>query len=205
MGKGSPTRTKILRRKFSRAILKILNITVHLKGEIPELDGTLYVSNHKSMIDPIIFLAYESASPVAKAPIAKYPLLGKAAEDTGIIFVNRSSDKSRSDTRRAIEDSLEGGENVLIYPEGTISKEEKLLPFKKGSFEVAAAHGYPVCPVQLVYPDSSYYWTSGSLLNHFKTAFVGRKTAVTLSFYPVLTSSDGQILLDRSYDLLNRG
>lgn len=203
IGMGSKLRSQRIRQKFANAVLRALNIRVVVEGEIPALNGVIFESNHKSMMDPIIFLSQASASPVAKAPISKYPLIGKAAKDTGIIYVDRNDDNSRAQTLVQMKEALIAGDNILIYPEGTISKDKDLLPFRNGSFILAADNAFPIGPVKITYPDESYHWTSGTLLNHFRQAFIGKSTVVHLEFFPIIESNDFTYLKERTYELLN--
>ena len=124
-------------------------------------------------MDPVIALAVLKGMPVAKAEIAKYPLIGFAAKRTGIIWVERENIRSRSAAKNAVEQALNEGRSVLLYPEGTISySPTKLRPFKKGSFYAALNANIPVLYCAIFYKTEHAYWKEeNSLLKQFLIHF----------------------------------
>lgn len=136
----------------------------------------LYVSNHRSMLDPLIQLGYIDAFIVSKAEVGSYPVLGRGARETGIILVHRHDHSSRRAALDAIEEKLISGYPVLIYPEATTHGGDLTGDFKKGAIEMAFQKGIPIVPVMIEYPDAGYYWTDSSLLSYFKRLFASRTT-----------------------------
>ena len=135
-------------------------------------DGAcLYVSNHRSMLDPLIQLGYIDAFIVSKAEVGRYPILGRGAKETGIILVERENHQSRKTALEAIERKLMSGYAVLIYREGTTHGGEFTGDFKRGAFELAQKNNIPVVPVMIEYPGPDYYWVDGPLLGYFKRIF----------------------------------
>lgn len=163
------------RRKFCKAALSILNIHFQQDGHL-QLGACLYVSNHRSMLDPLIQLGSIDAYIVSKAEVGNYPVLGRGAKETGIILVHRHDHNSRRAALDAIEEKLLSGFQVLIYPEATTHGGDLTGEFKKGAIEMAFRKGIPIVPMMIEYPDSSYYWTDGSLLAYFKRLFASRKS-----------------------------
>jgi 1-acyl-sn-glycerol-3-phosphate acyltransferase len=158
------------RRKFCRTALSILNIQYHHSG-FEHNGACLYVSNHRSMLDPLIQLAYIDAFIVSKAEVGNYPVLGRGAKETGIILVHRHDHNSRKAALDVIEATLKSGYPVLVYPEGTTYGGEFTGDFRKGAIDLAFSKGIPVVPVVIEYPDAGYYWTDDSLLGYFKRLF----------------------------------
>jgi lyso-ornithine lipid O-acyltransferase len=158
------------RRKFCKAALSILAIQYEQSG-LPYTGACLYVSNHRSMLDPLIQLGSIDAFILSKAEVGRYPVLGRGAKETGVILVHRHDQGSRKSALEAIEDKLLSGYPVLIYPEGTTHGGEFTGDFRRGAIELAYLRGIPVVPVMIEYPDSSYYWTEGSLLGYFTNLF----------------------------------
>src|SRR5690554_6929956 len=78
-----------LRKAWSKICLLILNFRVKYLGEVPRDRNYLFVGNHRSSLDPFVFLARHSANPVSRADVRNYPLVGKGAELSGIIFVDK--------------------------------------------------------------------------------------------------------------------
>lgn len=109
----------------------------------------IFMSNHQSNFDiPVLY----SALPVqfrwlAKAELFKIPLFGRSMRGAGYISINRSNRQSAFQSLVKAAESIRGGTSVMIFPEGTRSKDGVLLPFKKGGFVMAVDAGVPVIPV----------------------------------------------------------
>jgi len=123
----------------------------------------LLIANHTSYLDGLV-LGASLGFPrvVAMAGTRKVPIVGRLMEDMDCVFVDRSSGESRKATLDAISEHCTswspGDRPMMIFPEGTTSNGETLLPFKRGAF----AAGVPVRPAILVYtgqwdPASTYY------------------------------------------------
>jgi 1-acyl-sn-glycerol-3-phosphate acyltransferase len=106
------------------------------------------VSNHESYADIFLLshLPWEMKW-LAKDTIFKIPVMGWMMRMVGDIPVTRSS---RASTRQAIErcrDRLAKHVSVMIFPEGTRSRGQDLLPFKDGAFQLAIERGAPILPI----------------------------------------------------------
>jgi 1-acyl-sn-glycerol-3-phosphate acyltransferase len=163
------------RARFCRQALRILGIKYKHEGEMYSKGPCLYVSNHRSLLDPLIQLGYIDAFIVSKAEVGSYPLLGKGAKETGIILVHRESQSSRKAALSAIEKTLVSGYPVLIYPEGTTHGGDLPNDFRRGAIELASQLGIPIVPVMIEYPDPSYYWVDGTFMEYFIGKFSQKK------------------------------
>lgn len=159
-----------IRRSFCKSALRAFDIRVKVIGQYKDQQG-LIISNHRSMLDPLIQLAYLDVYILSKAEVGNYPMIGRGSRETGVLFVERDKDSSRKAALRSIENLLLAGSGVLIYPEGTTYTGDLTGNFRKGSFEVASQHNIPVVPVMIEYPSPDYYWGDGSLLEYFKRIF----------------------------------
>jgi len=106
------------------------------------------VANHESILD--IFLV--SRAPwemkwMAKASIFKVPWLGLLFRMSGDIPVNRSDRDSGSQALLRARAYVESGMPVMLFPEGTRSRDGRLLPFKAGAFKLALEAGVPILPI----------------------------------------------------------
>ena len=113
--------------------------------------GVVIVANHTSLID--INAAF-SASPwpivfLSKASIRKVPLLGKLNELAGTVFVERGNRASSEQAVGQLSRTLKEGRSVLVFPEGTRSKDGALKAFKKGAFHLAKAGNAPIVPMHI--------------------------------------------------------
>ncbi len=111
--------------------------------------AAVYCANHQSNIDPpVLFTAlHPQLRFLYKSELNSVPILGRVFQLGGFVPVDR---KNRDAASRAIEagaESLRAGNSFLIFPEGTRSRTEEMLPFKKGGFVMAIKAGAPIVPV----------------------------------------------------------
>jgi 1-acyl-sn-glycerol-3-phosphate acyltransferase len=140
---------------------------------------------------------------VSKAEVERYPVIGSGAKATGVIFVHRDKQHSRAAAKKAIQDALESGKSVMLYPEGTTSDLDTTNEFKLGSFKVAAETGYPVVPVAIDYKDPADYWFGTPMLVHFMKKFGKRKTYSSLKIGPLLHGDNALELMRESRGWIN--
>src|SRR5437588_3588687 len=118
---------------------------------IPANRAAVYCSNHQSHIDPpVLFHALHPQMHILyKAEIDRIPLLARAFRLGGFIPVDR---RNKEAGMRAIDSaaaSLRSGNSFLVFPEGTRSPTDEMLPFKKGAFVMAIKAQAPVVPVAI--------------------------------------------------------
>ncbi|MGZ4428988.1 MAG: lysophospholipid acyltransferase family protein [Nocardioidaceae bacterium] len=121
--------------------------------KIPARGGVVIVANHISHLDPLTFAHfayYHGRLPrfLAKAAMFEVPVLGRIIKSAGQIPVYRlTSDASKS--LSAAVDAVRNGECVVVYPEGTITRQPDLWPMtgKTGVARIALTAGVPVVPV----------------------------------------------------------
>ncbi len=196
MGKNQAFAFRI-RRKWIKLACKILSLEIEIQGSLPSETG-LIISNHRSMIDPVVILSYVYAVPLGKAEISDYPLIGNAAKATGIIFVDREDRKSRTGVRKTLEKTLKRNISVLVFPEGTTGTQPLTKTFKKGSFEIASKLHLPVFPVAIDYEDYDNLWKEGdSLMKHYIKSF-GKSSSKAYLFIgsPIKSPNSWTLLRD---------
>jgi len=108
------------------------------------------VSNHESNADPFLlsYLPWD-ARWVAKEEIFKLPFLGLLMRAGGDIKLRRGDKGSIHEMFEACLATLRGGMSVMMFPEGTRSKDGNLLPFKDGAFRLAIQAQVPVLMMAL--------------------------------------------------------
>ncbi len=187
------------RKRWARKAIKLLGIKLEVSGN-PEIKGAcLYIGNHRSYIDPIVALTEVPAWPVAKAEVASWPIFGIAAKMTGILYVKREDRNSRASTLKAIEQLLEEGHQVLIYPEGTTHLEPFTRNFRPGTFKMAANKGIPVVPMAIHYADPLDAWVgSQTFPPHFMRTFGKKTIGVILAFGEPLIHEDPKTLMQET-------
>lgn len=189
-------RAMAIRKRWARNILKGVGVKLEVKGQLPQ-GAALLISNHRSYLDPVFVLCDIPAYPVAKAELANWPLLGKGAALAGILYLKRESARSRAGTLQQIQQILDNGFPVLIYPEGTTSALQGTLPFKKGVFLMAAKSGVPVAPIALCFDSAEDFWVGKEkFARHAARRFQQKEICITLVYGPALTSSNADDLLE---------
>jgi 1-acyl-sn-glycerol-3-phosphate acyltransferase len=110
----------------------------------------VFMSNHRSQTDilaVVVALRDFQLRWVAKKELTRVPVFGWALRHTGHIIIDRSDTQQAVASLRAARAQMSEGISVMIFPEGTRSTGEELLPFKKGGFMLALETGYPIVPL----------------------------------------------------------
>lgn len=131
--------------------LALAGIRVRVAGaeHLPLDRAAVYCANHQSNIDPpILFDALHPRMHILyKHEIDRIPILARAFRLGGFIPIDRRNRESAMRSIEAGAQSIRSGNSFLIYPEGTRSRTEELLPFKKGGFVMAIKAQAPIVPV----------------------------------------------------------
>ncbi len=162
-----------LLRAFLRALLRVFFRHIELAGtaNLPAHGPVMLVANHpSSLVDPVLLLAFapRPVSFLAKEPIFRMPLVGRAARALGSIPVHRAMDGA--DPRRnlatfAAARALLRRDGVLaLFPEGTSHDNPHMKPLKTGAARIAlgaasAGDALPlrIVPVGLVFTDKGTF------------------------------------------------
>ena len=180
--KKSRTSLKIVQWAFRRVIqCSGTTITVNGRENIPDGQPVLYVGNHRSYFDIVIgyTLVKGECGFVAKKEMEKIPLLSHWMRNLHCLFLDRENVKEGLKTILTAIDYVKKGISIWIFPEGTRSKEEGMLPFKEGSFKIAEKTGCPIIPVAISH-------TADIFENHFPSV---KKAHVIFTFgEPIQTS-----------------
>lgn len=193
-----------VRKLWSKSFVFFLNYKVELRGKFPTDRNYLFVGNHRSSLDPFVCLAYLEGNPVSRADVRNYPFLGRGAEISGIIFVNKESRTSRSATKEAIHKALSEGKSIMIYPEGKTNALPLTSTFQKGSFDIAAELGVPVIPFALEYKSTADYWDhSETMAEHYFKYLAKPRTYIRMSVGEVIQGDNAFTLLRQSQQWIN--
>lgn len=140
-------------RWWGRIICKILFIRVRVIGldKVNLNESYIIAANHQSVFD--IFVIYgwlpNIFKWIMKAELRRIPLVGKACESAGHIFIDRTNPLSAKLSIEKAERQLINGVSVVIFPEGTRTKNGEMNKFKKGAFRIAADLSLPILPVTI--------------------------------------------------------
>jgi 1-acyl-sn-glycerol-3-phosphate acyltransferase len=143
----------ILGHGGARLGLALSGVKYRVEGaeHLPRNRAAVYCSNHQSHIDPpVLFEALHPEMRVLyKAEIDRIPLLPRAFRLAGFIPIDRRNKEAAMRAIEAAAASLRAGQSFLVFPEGTRSRNDEMLPFKKGAFIMAIKAQAPVVPVAI--------------------------------------------------------
>ncbi len=138
---------------FWRVVCRLMGMRVRLIGVPVHAGGrpVIYVSNHSSWLDIPALGGRLPGSFVSKASVGTWPVVGTIARLGRTVFVSRSR-ASTARERDAMRARLAGGDNLILFPEGTSSDGARVLPFRSAFFSIAEGPERPLIqPVSVVY------------------------------------------------------
>jgi 1-acyl-sn-glycerol-3-phosphate acyltransferase len=116
-------------RGWSRRLLHLMSIDIRMTGTLGH-PNVIVVANHVSWLDIFALHAVGPVRFIAKAEIARWPVLGRLVAGVGTLFIERAR---RHDTHRVnqqVATALAAGDIIAVFPEGTTTDGSTLLPFK---------------------------------------------------------------------------
>jgi 1-acyl-sn-glycerol-3-phosphate acyltransferase len=140
-------------QRWSRQLLGICGVSVELGAGVPALAHAMIVANHISWLDIFVINALHPCRFVAKSEIRAWPVLGWFADKAGTVFLARGNRRDLRHIFKGMVHSLELGERVAFFPEGTTAPQGSLLPFHANLFEAAIDARVAVQPYALRYLD----------------------------------------------------
>lgn len=152
----------LMSRKLARVIARLWNqhlmcvagikVVVTGKEKLDPKKRYVFISNHQSGLDiPILYIGIsEKISFIAKKELFMIPVFGWGLYFVGHIWIDRGNARK---AHRSIENAVKRLKNdnvsLILFPEGTRSKDGKVAPFKQGSFALAQKAGVSVVPVAI--------------------------------------------------------
>jgi 1-acyl-sn-glycerol-3-phosphate acyltransferase len=162
--------------------------------QVPRDRAVVFFANHQSNVDPpVLFVTLHRRLHVLfKAELLKLPLLGRVFLAGGFVPVQRENrEKAMASIAEAVR-SIQSGNTFLIFPEGTRSRTDELLPFKKGGFRMAIKAGAPIVPVAI----------SGGRAAMVKGSFIIRPVTLTIRVGTPVETRDATV--DQRDELIER-
>jgi lyso-ornithine lipid O-acyltransferase len=178
----------------ARRLLKVFGIELHVAGMAP--GSGLLVSNHLSYLDILILGAISPAVFVAKHELRSWPILGPLMGMAGTIFVDRSRKHSVGGIcTRIAQTSRES--LVVLFPEGTSSGGESVLPFRSALLAPAAGGACRLTAAWLRYEledgnaaEDVCYWKDMTFGPHLLNLLSKRQVKAWARLKPVTNCTD---------------
>lgn len=144
---------QISAHEWAHSIVKSANISIEVIGKEHLSEKAVYIVNHRSSADIYVLLDImpKKSVFVYKQELLNHPLIGIALRMSPYIPVDRSSVKASAMSILKAKSTLQSGQSIIIFPEGTWSyPPHDILPFKQGSLLIASTSGVPIIPIVMV-------------------------------------------------------
>ena len=141
----------LIARIWGRGILFVSRIRVSVQGlaQVDPLRSYIYMSNHQSNFDIPVLLAHLPVQFrwLAKEELFKIPIFSRAMRGAGYVRIDRFNREAAIESLKEAAAKMKNGVSIMIFPEGTRSRDGDIRPFKKGGFVMAVDTGVPIVPV----------------------------------------------------------
>jgi len=141
----------LLSRFWARTILLVSGVNVVVQGVagIDRDETYVYMANHQSMYDIFVLFAHLPFQFrwLAKKELFRIPVMGYAMGKVGHISIDRSDRRSAHKSLIEAARKIAEGASVVIFPEGSRSRDGAIMPFKPGGFHLAVRSGRPIVPL----------------------------------------------------------
>lgn len=183
-----PARKAYALHRLCRALCVAHGFETRVNGTAP-LGPKIFVANHLSYVDPIAICGTVPCTPIAKAEVAAWPLVGRMGARYNTIFVDRHNPFSGARALRSAVRLLAAGADILNFPEGTTTL-GALRPFRRGIFGLARLAGVPVIPVRVRFESPELCWVDEeTFVPHYLKTLRSKPHRVELDFGPALAAA----------------
>lgn len=194
---------------WSRWVLRLCGVRLRVSGQrlsddlvstgmTPGSNGRLLLSNHISWIDIFSINAALPCRFVAKAEIVRWPIVGSMVAHSGTLFIERGRRRAVAVLNETMQTHLRAGESIVVFPEGTTTIGDRVLPFHSNLIAPAVEVGCPVWPVALRYTeagrlsDAAAFIGDMGLVTSLLKTIVARDLEIEVCVLPALSKADCQ-------------
>ena len=198
---GMPDRWKIinrLNRIYTLLLRGILNIRVTVAGDEGQLErgGYVIIANHVGYIDGIVLGSIFPIVFVSKKEVRSWPIVGQWNILCGTIFIDRQHKGLVGKTVLEMSRKLKQGANILLFPEGTSTNGEQMLPFQTVPLAAPLRSRSVIVPTTITYKsiddapvspanrDSLYWYGDMDFMSHFWKLLGLRSVDVLVTIQP---------------------
>ena len=141
---------------WCRHLLSAFNIRIQYTGDIPQnphaLKNTMVIVNHISWADIHVITSLVPVRFIAKYEISTWPVFGYLATKANALFIDRAKRQDAAKTVITAVASLQAGDNICLFPEGTTTDGTQIKPFKSSLIQAAIDAQSTIIPAVIYYP-----------------------------------------------------
>ena len=221
---GLPNRWKIisrLNRNFTLLMRVILNIKVTVEGDEGQLErgGYVIIGNHVSYVDGIVLGSIFPILFVSKREVKGWPIVGQWNTLCGTIFINRQRKELVGSLIEEMSGKLRQEANILLFPEGTSTNGERMLPFQTAPLAAPLRSRSIIVPTTIAYTsiddkpisaanrDRIFWYGDMDFISHFWKLLALRSIEVLVTIQPKIecfrypdTSAGRKMLAEDCYN-----
>ena len=221
---GLPNRWKIisrLNRNFTLLMRVILNIKVTVEGDEGQLErgGYVIIGNHVSYVDGIVLGSIFPILFVSKREVKGWPVVGQWNTLCGTIFINRQRKELVGSLIEEMSGKLRQEANILLFPEGTSTNGERMLPFQTAPLAAPLRSRSIIVPTTIAYTsiddkpisaanrDRIFWYGDMDFVSHFWKLLALRSIEVLVTIQPKIecfrypdTSAGRKMLAEDCYN-----
>ncbi len=192
----------IVFRAWARWCLACGGVHAHVSGS-PPAAPCVFVSNHFGYIDIMVLASRMNCIFLSSDDVGRIPFLGSMARSFGTVFIDRQQKRDLPAVARALGEALDRGEIVVLFPEGTNSRGDRVQRFHPALLQIAVERGAPVAWATLrhatgrndVPASRSVCWVDAPLWKHMLGFLALERIDSTLIFGSgTLRGSDRKVL-----------
>ena len=203
---GTQARRNRINHVWSHWVLRLCGARLRVSGQplgdelastgmTPGASGRLLLSNHISWIDIFAINAAMPCRFVGKAEIVRWPVVGAMVKHSGTLFIERGRRRAVAEVNDAVKGCLRAGESIVVFPEGTTTRGDQLLPFHSNLLAPALEPGCEVWPVGLSYrergqfSDCAAFIGDMGLVTSLINVLLADRLEIEVAFLPALPES----------------
>ena len=140
-------------RNWARSAISANGSVIKVSGieNVPTAGGVLFIANHQSNFDIPILIGFVPRDKgfIAKNELLKVPVFSMWMKYLGCVFIDRNDARQSLRMLNQAAERLKEGHSLVIFPEGTRSKDGIVGQFKSGSLKIALKANVPIIPVTI--------------------------------------------------------